>query len=441
MAQSDAAKTQVLRLVEAIQRDSGYVGVGHARRILLTPPSAMNADDAERAVEWALTKHVGEEGWARGPLRDDAQTPEPDRRRGQVACVPNLAGLAQHANPDTDNHYNKVSMDKWGGYTVYCEDRNPKSVELDRMATNTQVFVSAPVSLRKDRVVSVLTQLNGGHKLGKMSKWFTTSDKRRMCFKFTPQPYTAGSAEMHPPLSIRVREGRCVIDKLGVILKWDAQDGGSRSEDAIWASPVEGSQLIASPINVMVAVLSRVLANLQDDLGTMCDVYEDCCKYGLTFTEGVNDQRVIVSTSNPAAPFDFASILRGMAGEVDSVRVCADTFGPDGSGREIGELIAVVGYVGEFQMYWDLDVRLDEMLLRLVRAGGVATVIFKPLVRKTQRQKSRDRRERVPAPVLATKLSTTQLHHICRREALTLSSALALPFAVSSSCTDSLSPL
>ena len=403
MAQSTGAKAQVLRLVEEIQHSSGYVGLGHARRQLLNASYSLSEDDAGRAVEWALSKHRGEEGWSRGPLQDDAQIPDPDCLLGQVACVRNIGELIGHSNPETDHHYRAISMAPWGGFILSCEDRNPKSVEMDRMATKTQVFVNAPVSLRRDRVVAVLSQLNGGNKLGKMSKWFFTGNKSRMCFKFTPAPRTPGSVEMYKPLSVRVREGRVVIDKVGVTLKWDVQDGGSRSEDAIWATPAGTSQLIASPINVMVAVLARVLANLQSNPGEMCDVYENCCKFGLTFTEGINDQRVVVSTTNPAAPFDFASSLRSMAGEVDSVRVCADTFSPEGDGRSIGELIEVVGYVGDFHMYWDLDVRLDEMLLRLVKVGGVATVIFKPLVRKTQRQRSKDRRERVPAPVLATK--------------------------------------
>ena len=42
-----------------------------------------------------------------------------------------------------------------------------------------------------------------------------------MCFKFTPAPRTPGSVEMYKPLSVRVREGRVVIDKVGVTLKWD----------------------------------------------------------------------------------------------------------------------------------------------------------------------------------------------------------------------------
>jgi hypothetical protein len=226
MAQSTGAKAQVLRLVEEIQHSSGYVGLGHARRQLLNASYSLSEDDAGRAVEWALSKHRGEEGWSRGPLQDDAQIPDPDCLLGQVACVRNIGELIGHSNPETDHHYRAISMAPWGGFILSCEDRNPKSVEMDRMATKTQVFVNAPVSLRRDRVVAVLSQLNGGNKLGKMSKWFFTGNKSRMCFKFTPAPRTPGSVEMYQPLSVRVREGRVVLTRLE-----SSSSGTSRTAD------------------------------------------------------------------------------------------------------------------------------------------------------------------------------------------------------------------
>ena len=99
---------------------------------------------------------------------------------------------------------------------------------------------------------------------------------------------------------------------------------------AVTAGILPGANLIASPLEVAVAVVSGACAHPALSGEEVRALHDSMRKCGLTLEEGTQDQRVVVPTSRGNPSCDLLSSIRALLGDMNQMDGCVDTSLPFG---------------------------------------------------------------------------------------------------------------